>query len=98
MATIIMSTLDRWFSSLPPDLVPHLPTGPTEPNCILHRLINKGFVHQNYIGWGHFLWGHLTLQWKSCIAEYITKSVNQETRSTQVYGCKNQLMQYGRSS
>jgi hypothetical protein len=28
----------------------------------------------------------------------ITKSVNQETRSTQVYGCKKQLTQYGRSS
>jgi hypothetical protein len=70
MATVIMSALDQWFSSLPPDLVPCLPTGPTEPNCMLHRLINKAFVHQNYIGWGHFLRGRLTLQWKSCIAEY----------------------------
>jgi hypothetical protein len=31
MATVIMSTLDQWFSSLPPDLVPCLPTGPTKP-------------------------------------------------------------------
>ncbi len=97
MATIIMSALDRWFSSLPPDLVPCLPTGPTEPNCILHRLINKAFVHQNYIGWGHF-YEAASRSSGSHALQSITKSVNQETHSTQIYGCKKQLMQYCRSS
>ncbi len=69
MANVIMTALDHWFSNLPHNVVPHLPTGPNKPNCQLHWLINNA-VHQNYIGWGHFLWGCLTLQWKSCIAEY----------------------------
>jgi hypothetical protein len=70
MANIIMTALNHWFSNLPPNLVPCLPTGHNEPNCQLHWLINNPYVHQNYIGWGHSLWGCLTLQWKSCIAEY----------------------------
>jgi hypothetical protein len=49
MANVIMTALDHWFSNLPPDLVPRLPTGPNKPNCQLHRLINNAFVHQNYI-------------------------------------------------
>jgi hypothetical protein len=70
MAYVMITALDQWFSKLPPDLVPRLPTGPTKLNRNLHQLINKAFGHQNYIGWGHFLRGCLTLQWKSCIAEY----------------------------
>jgi hypothetical protein len=70
MAQMIMTALDWWFSNLPPDRVPQLPTGPTKPNQQLHWLINDAFVHQNYIRWGHFLWGHLSKHWKSCIAEY----------------------------
>jgi hypothetical protein len=55
MAQMIMTALDQWFLNLPPDRVPRLLTGPDEPNQQLHRLINDAFVHQNYIGWGHFL-------------------------------------------
>jgi len=33
-------------------------------------LINQAYEHQNYIGWGHFLRGRLSLQWKHCIAHY----------------------------
>jgi hypothetical protein len=40
------------------------------PNMQLHLLINNAFVSQNYIGWGHFLRGRLSLHWKRCIAEY----------------------------
>jgi hypothetical protein len=54
MANVMITALDRWFSNLPPDLVPRLPTGPTELNRNLHQLINKAFVHQNYIGWDIF--------------------------------------------
>lgn len=70
MADTIMQALDRWFSNLQPNLVPSLPTGPDEPNQHLHQLINEAFVHQNNIGWGHFLRGRLSLHWKLCIAEY----------------------------
>jgi hypothetical protein len=70
MAEMIITALDRWFANLPPDLVPRLPTGPDDPNQHLHHLINEAFVHQNYIGWGHFLRGRLSLHWKQCIAEY----------------------------
>jgi hypothetical protein len=70
MADMIMQALDRWFSNLQPNLVPSLPTGPDEPNQHLHQLINEAFVHQNNIGWGHFLRGRLSLHWKLCIAEY----------------------------
>jgi hypothetical protein len=34
------------------------------------QLINEAFVHQNNIGWGHFVQGCLLLHWKLCIAEY----------------------------
>ena len=71
MAKVIMTALDQWFSNLPPELVPHLPTRPDDPNQQLHHLINDAFVHQNYIGWGHFLWGCLSLHWKQCIASWI---------------------------
>jgi hypothetical protein len=70
MAKMIMQALDQWFSNLQPNLVPRLPTGPDIPNQHLHQLINKAFVHQNNIGWRHFLRGRLLLHWKLCIAEY----------------------------
>ena len=70
MAKVIMSALDRWFENLPPALLPRLPTGPDKPNQYLHELINDAFIHQNGIGWGHFLRGRLLLHWKKCIAEY----------------------------
>jgi hypothetical protein len=70
MAQVIMSALDRWFANLQPALTPRLPTGPDEPNQHLHKLINDAFVHQNNIGWGHFLRGRVSLHWKLCIAEY----------------------------
>jgi hypothetical protein len=41
MANVIMIALNHWFSNLPSDLVPHLPTGPNKPNCQLHWLINN---------------------------------------------------------
>ncbi len=55
MAQVIMTALDGWFANLPPTLTPRLPTGPDKPNQYLHKLINDAFVHQNNIGWGHFL-------------------------------------------
>jgi hypothetical protein len=70
MAQVIMTALDRWFANLQPALTPRLPTGPDEPNQHLHELINDAFVHQNNIGWGHFLRGRVSLHWKLCIAEY----------------------------
>jgi hypothetical protein len=70
MANSIVSALDRWFLHLPPDCIPWLPSGPNNPNRQLHLLINDAFVSQNYIGWGHFLRGRLSLHWKRCIAEY----------------------------
>jgi hypothetical protein len=63
MAKMIMQALDQWFSNLQPNLVPRLPTGPDIPNQHLHQLIIKAFVHQNNIGWGHFLRGRLSLHW-----------------------------------
>ena len=70
MAQMMMTALTRWFSNLRPDLVPKLSTSPDEPNLNLHSLINDAYVHQNYIGWGHFLRGRLSLHWKRCISEY----------------------------
>jgi hypothetical protein len=70
MAKVIMSALDQWFANLPPALLSCLPTGPDKPNQYLHELINNAFIHQNGIGWGHFLRGRLLLHWKKCIAEY----------------------------
>jgi hypothetical protein len=70
MAKMIMRALDQWFSNLQWNLVPHLPTGPDIPNQHLDQLINKAFVHQNNIRWGHFLRGWLLLHWKLCIVEY----------------------------
>jgi hypothetical protein len=70
MANVIMSAIDRWFSSLQPALVPQLPTRPDNPNQQLQKLINDAFVHQSNIGWGHFLRARISLHWKTCIAEY----------------------------
>jgi hypothetical protein len=70
MAQVIMAALDKWLANLPPALVPHLPTGPDESNQLLHKLINDAFNRQTDIGWGHFLWGRLSLHWKKRIAEY----------------------------
>jgi len=41
-------------------------------NDVLHNtlLINVTYEHQNYIGWGHFFRGRLSLQWRSVIACY----------------------------
>jgi hypothetical protein len=70
LAQVIMAALDQWLANLPPALVPHLPTGPGKSNQLLHKLISNTFNKQIDIGWGHFLWGHLLLHWKKCIAEY----------------------------
>jgi hypothetical protein len=70
MAQVITAALNRWLRNLSPALVPRLPSGPDESNQHLHELINDVFAHQTSIGWGHFLWGHLLLHWKQCIAEY----------------------------
>jgi hypothetical protein len=70
MAQVIIAALDRWLVNLPPTLVPRLPTGLDESNQHLHKLIKDAFDIQTDIGWGHFLWGCLSLHWKKCIAEY----------------------------
>jgi hypothetical protein len=41
-----------------------------DPNRILHQSINNALDHKNYIGWGHFLHGCISKQWKKCIAIY----------------------------
>ena len=68
-AEVIVQALDRWFSSLQPSLAPSLPAGPGEPNQHLRQLANEAFVHQNNVGWGHFLRGRLSLHWKLRVAE-----------------------------
>jgi hypothetical protein len=70
MAQVITAALNWWLCNLSPALVPQLPSGPDESNQYLHKLINDAFAHQTSIGWVHFLWGHLSLHWKQCIAEY----------------------------
>jgi hypothetical protein len=55
MAQVIMAVLDQWLATLPPALVPHLPTDPDKSNQLLHKLINNAFDKQADIGWGHFL-------------------------------------------
>ena len=63
LAEVIVAPLDRWRQNLPPDLAPRLPAGPDDPSQHLRSLIND-FVHQNCVGWGHFLRGRLSLRWK----------------------------------
>ena len=62
--------LEHWFQNLRPDIVPRLPTNDNNPNRQLNQAINDAYAHQNYIGWGHFLHGHVSKHWKVCIALY----------------------------
>ena len=65
-----MTALKHWFQDLRQDIVPLLPTNDDNPNQMLHQAINNAYIHQNYIGWGHFLRGRISKQWKLCIALY----------------------------
>jgi hypothetical protein len=68
MAKLITDVLRRWFDGSPP-IALHLPTD-DESTAELHAAINKAYDHQREIGWGHFLRGRLSSQWRHPIALY----------------------------
>jgi hypothetical protein len=88
MAQVIMAALNQRFQDLQPSLVPRLSTAPDNPNRHLHQLINDAFAHQSTIGWGHFLHGRISLQWKSCIAEYYKIRQPGEPHNPSLWMCK----------
>jgi len=68
MATTIMDSIEQWLAGRHPN-TQHLITC-DDPNVDLHALINTAYKHQNFIGWGHFLRGCLSLKWKTVLAYY----------------------------
>jgi hypothetical protein len=68
MASMIINVLRRWLDNRSP-IALHLPTD-DEETAELHTAINNAYDHQCRIGWGHFLRGRLTYQWRHAIALY----------------------------
>jgi len=60
MTAMIMDSISQWLAGRRLN-TQHLIIS-DDPNADLHALINTAYEHQNFIGWGHFLRGHLSLK------------------------------------
>jgi len=69
MAALLKKCIEHWLAGREPQH--ELPLSTTDTaTSELHHLINVAYEHQNYIGWGHFFRGRLSLQWRAVIACY----------------------------